>query len=500
MSFKQRMTSGVLASSLGFAVSLVTALAQVPLLLSTWGAERMGVWLALQTVQVLASGLDVAHHAYVGNQLNMDYARDRRAALDGLGSALRVGVLTGLLPMLVLAVVMLAAGDYRGLLGIDPAHASLEECTWVLFLGLGTWAFTLSPGGLATKLYVARGDFARFMLCGVLLRILSLASMAAAVLSGAGLLGTAVAQALTVLVFHVWQFRDLRCRYVEDFPWWRHGALVEGLATYVRALSLTLNQLGQNLLGSGLLLIVSKELGSATLPAFQAMRTLVNLAQTANSMLVNPLTPELGRMLGSGDGAQGSVLLRRLQLASTWTLALAFPIMLFAAPIVFRWWTGGRLEISETALYLLYIATALRILGSGLSAAYASANALVPQLTSTWVNLATTLGVTLVLAPHLHLAGVAAGVTLGELAGSIVMAGRFRARVGLTSPVATELLRHAGLFLLLGVCNITLSGNAFSLSLIWLAALAVFAWMNKQATAEILNYFPRLRRIVGSSL
>src|SRR3954447_19762835 len=70
-----RLTRGTLANILGQVLNTVGQLAQVPVLLSIWGTQIYGEWLALSAMVAYLATLDLGMQTYVVNRMNQCYAR-----------------------------------------------------------------------------------------------------------------------------------------------------------------------------------------------------------------------------------------------------------------------------------------------------------------------------------------------------------------------------------------------------------------------------------------
>src|SRR5512132_61695 len=85
-----RLTRGTLANVLGQALNIVGQLAQVPILLSSWGNQAYVEWLALSALVAYLSTLDLGMQTYVVNRLNQCHALRR---MDEYTRVLHTGML-----------------------------------------------------------------------------------------------------------------------------------------------------------------------------------------------------------------------------------------------------------------------------------------------------------------------------------------------------------------------------------------------------------------------
>jgi O-antigen/teichoic acid export membrane protein len=241
------------------------------------------------------------------------------------------------------------------------------------------------------------------------------------VMLGLKLIGVALCQTAFCLGFHVVQFIDIKRRYPELFPWWRLGTLREGLRNYGRALALSFNNVGQQLLNQGLVVLVSRILGSGAVPIFVATRTMVNVAQTANNVFIYPLTPEFGRLDAE---RRGTTLVRLLCVALGAASSMCLVGMgcaVWIAKPVFVLWTHGRLEFDHLVMFGFIVSLSFRLAGASLQAYQVSVNDLLGQITAVWSNVTLVVLLGIGLMHHFGLLGLAVAMICGEAVGSLLI-------------------------------------------------------------------------------
>jgi O-antigen/teichoic acid export membrane protein len=424
----KRVFKGAFASALSFAVTIAATVLQVPVMLAHWGQETMGAWFMLLAVQTLLTTFDTSHHAYVGNLINMEAETDREKMRATLGSSLRLGVLVGLLPLVVVAIGT-CCFDLGKLLGVAESAMSSRDIALFLLLVSLQWSYTVSLSGLVTKLYTAFGDFARLMNWITAYRCVHTVCLLTAVSLGLGVLPTICIILATTVVFHLVQFYDVYRRYPTAFPWWERGSLREGWRNYRNSWLLAYNQIGFNLLTSGPLLLVGRTLGSVEVASYSATRTMANVAQTANSIVIYPLVPEFGRMFAAGKGAEiGDLVLKVSRIAACCSV-LALPLVALFGDQIFGLWTQGKISIPEGFFYLLFLSVLVRVAGAAPTALLTSTNQSRYLLVCTWANVGLLFALGYALIGGFGLLGITTAALIGEVVGAALLPLYFAARV-----------------------------------------------------------------------
>lgn len=440
MSIYKRVKQGIFAGGSGFVVNLMQAVVQVPVLLHYWGAEKMGIWLSLIAAGVLMTALDVGHHAYLGNKLNRLYATDLDEFGRTLGSGVRISLLIGFLPLLFI-LFGYCFFDLGGLLSVSGLVMSSREIALLLMVQMIQWSYTFALGGVLGQLYVAKGDFPRYTYWGACYRLLGSLILIISVFIGVDVSGAVLIQAAFCVLYHLVQWGDLRRRYPEFYPWWKMGSFAEGWLNYKRSTVLTFNNVGQQLLSQGLVLLVAKVLGSTAVPLYSATRTMVNVAQTANNIVINPLTPEIGRLDAAGNHMEVQHLLRLAVVGTCLLILLGIALAIWLVEPLFMVWTRGRLEFQSTFVFLLITAMALRMLGSTSMAYLISVNDLSGQSKATWFNAVIVFGGGALLMGAWGLSGLGGAMVIGELIGSLILPFRaVRERLSVQFCVSVEKL------------------------------------------------------------
>jgi O-antigen/teichoic acid export membrane protein len=409
-----------LAGGFGFGINLLQAAVQVPVLLHYWGAEKMGIWLSLGAVGALMTTLDVGHHAYLGNKMNRLCATDHAAFIGTLGSGVRISMVVGFVPFVIIAIGYWGL-NLGGLISVSPDILSQKSIAFLLVIQAVQWSYTFAVGGVLGHLYVAKGDYARFAYWGAVYRFLGVVCLLASVSLGLDIVGAMIVQVVFCIVYHMFQWADLRFRYPDCYPWWIHGSLAEGWRNYVLSLVLTFNNFGQQVLAQGLVLLVARSMGSTAVPLYASTRTMVNVAQAGNGIIINPIVPEIGRLDAMGEHSKIDRLLKSAVTLSSLVVLVVIVVALWCAEPVYDSWTRGKLQFDGVFLMLLLTSVAVRMAGSALMGYLISVNDLIGQTWATWLNAGIVFGLGALLMPIIGLRGLGIAMVAGEIFGSLIL-------------------------------------------------------------------------------
>lgn len=415
----QRAVRGSIASSVSFLSSFAQTLVLVPILLQSWGAERYGLWLALQSLYGLVIALDTGHQAYVGNEFLRLYHTDRARLRSMLAAGLLGALLLGCFQLAVMLLLTLsgalpwALGQAGEVLPADAAPA--------LAVLLSVWILYGSAGGILARLYPAAGQYARSVWWGIAYRVLVTTVIAAAVLAGAGVLGAVLASSAVGLVYVGFLWRDLRSRFSSLYPFWK-GAQLRGVGRNIaHSVVVTGCAILAQLQQHGIVFVLSASVGLAIVPAYTTTRTLANVFLQAGSVVTSPLMPEMVRFSALGQHDKLADTLRSIWLVTGVPVNLGLCLGLpFYEPLYVAW-TRGEMPFDTGLFSLLGVAISLRCFGSPLNALIAGLNALRAQV---WINAgqsAVLLGALALAVSRFGLQAAGLAVALGELVGSVAI-------------------------------------------------------------------------------
>ncbi|MCL4752369.1 MAG: hypothetical protein KJ015_19560 [Myxococcales bacterium] len=458
MSVAKRAVSGTFANAASFALQFVQTIALVPILLSGWGSETYGLWLAIQSVYALIITVDVGHQNYVGNEFLRLYTTDVPRLRATLAAGLIGVAILGAIE-LGLALLLIATGALPWALGLPgnqlPASVPIALCVLI-----AAWIVQGSLGGLATRLYPPAGLYARSIWLGNAYRVASAIAVAATVMLRGGILAAALAISAVTSCFMAIVWWDLRSRFANVYPFWKGGTIGGAWPNIGRSLVLTASSVVAQLQQHGVILLVAGRMGLALVPAYTTIRTLANVFLQASGVISGPLSPEVVRFHSLNQNDKVADIVGALWFVGGLCTHLGLSAALPLLQPLYASWTRGEYAFDPMLFALLAVAVSLRTLGSPLLSLLAGLNQLRAQAIIAVTQTAVVLAVAAALLPSIGLVATGVAVALGELIGGVVLPLHFfrvvapsASRiigVGTTVAAAAPCALHGAVFLAFG--------------------------------------------------
>lgn len=339
-----RLTRGTLANVLGQALNIIGQLAQVPILLSSWGNQAYGEWLALSAMVAYLSTLDLGMQTYVVNRLNQCHALRRmdeytRVLHTGMlvNTAIPFAGLLAALPLIFLAPIT----SWLQLKETDPHTAA-----WVTAILSLQVVYSIAYG-MVFGIYRTIGEYARGQMVSNLRYVLNLLLTVGVAMAGGRLRALAIAQLALIVITSLFIYIDVRRRRPEirigfERADWRLG--IEFLGPSLTFLAI---QMVAALSVHGSTLVVSAMFGATALVAFSTLRTLSNMVKQAAATVQLALWPEFTTL----DALSQTASLRTLHLLGTkivMTVAVCASVFLITAgDRLIEFWTRGRVTYDQ---------------------------------------------------------------------------------------------------------------------------------------------------------
>lgn len=448
----QRAVRGSIASAISFFLSLAQTLLLVPVLLQSWGAERYGLWLALQSLYGLIIVLDTGHQTYVGNEFLRLFPTDRGRLRSTLAAGLLGALLLGTFQLAVV-LGLTFSGALPWALG-QGDQTLPDDAGSVLVLLLVVWIVLGSAGGVLGRLYPAAGQYARSIWLGVASRLLVTGALATAAFAGAGIFEAVLVSSIITLAYVVFLWRDLRRRFSNLYPFWQGARLREATKNIAHSVVLTGCALLVQLQQHGIIFVLSGQVGLAVIPAYTTTRTLANVFTQAASIVTGPLMPEMVRFSAMKQHQKLADTVRSIWFVTgvpvNFGLCLGLPLY----EVLYTTWTRGKMPFDGALFALLAGAISVRCIGAPLTALLAGLNALRAQV---WINAAQSavvLGALLLAAPHWGVRAAGVAVALGEVIGSVVVPLMLMRRI---EPEAMQRLRIRSLLVVMAPSTLVAS-------------------------------------------
>jgi O-antigen/teichoic acid export membrane protein len=420
MSTVQRSVRGSLVSSIGFAAQIVQALLVVPLLLGGWGASTYAVWLSCQACVNLLLTFDNGFQNYAGNEVSKRIHADLGLARKTLGSALRFGVLLGLVEIVV-ALVLVRFEWLDGLLGDSASASAAVSADVVVLLSLVGFTLVGSSTGIFARVYLAQGEFVRGAWWGLFQRL----AIPCVVVFVAWFGGPLVLAALLMSVLNVGVgiafLRDGRKVLPALLPFLGRGSFRAGATVFLHSLPFVLGGLIGQLQVHGLTLAVASTLGVAAVAAFATIRTLANTLTQAAATLFAPAVPELVRLDVQRETTKLRDGLFSLNAVVNLPAALACPALILLGKPLYETWTRGQILFDRHVLYAIAASVLWRVAGLPIAGHMTAMNETRWIIISTSAQTAVLFGLAWLLSGAYGLYGVALAMLAGEVVGAVVL-------------------------------------------------------------------------------
>ena len=350
-----RLLKGVAAQGFSQAVQIFIRIAEVPLLLTFWGAPLYGEWLIISAIPVYLSICDGGFSEVACHEIAM-----KSSTGDKTGS-LVVFQSTWLLLIFFSFLTFLAALGFTAIMPLEnlPCFSSIKkpEIEIVFFLLIGHVLLGFQSRLLKSGFWVS-GCYPFFMYLQAIMQILEFCGLAIAVILNGGpvqaALGYFCGRSIGIGIILLNQ------RNVS--PWLKFGLsfasfpdirrlVIPSLSSLVFPLSSVLNIQGTRL-------AVGFTLGPSSVALFVPLRTLSRLVMQPATIINRLIEPEMAITYGDGN----KILFQRIFTKSCqiafWGCLGAIIFVSPAAHWIFPAWTGGKFTM-HWLVFLLLIGGAL---------------------------------------------------------------------------------------------------------------------------------------------
>ncbi|MDB6083582.1 MAG: putative Polysaccharide biosynthesis protein [Gammaproteobacteria bacterium] len=422
MSTLQRFLS---ASAAGWAKIFLTAGSQlvlVPIFLGHWSVEEYGCWLVIQTIVSLSSIMSAGHQNFVGFEFLKvgDKRPDEFRVL--FYSAVPWVLLIAALELLVLVGLI-----YLGLMRstFDP-HRSLSE--GLLHQAFGSLllysvaALITSVGGLAGRAVAPYGYFPRMTWWQTYLGVVGAITSGVAVAAGADLLQTSICTVLVGIAFNIPIHLDLWRMFR------RHGIhpvrpdRSTGFRNFSRSVAIALTTVLDIFRQQGVRVLLSSTIGISGMTAFATTRTMSNLSLQGIGTITAPVMPEIMRFLRERDAERTNAIIGFVWALAVVTLAPVLIVFQWIMPVVYHYWTRGKIGFNPMLFGLFSISLLIFALARPLIAILQGNNLLKVQLYISIGNSVIAVAGILLFSGIFGVSGAATALLIAELAATILSA------------------------------------------------------------------------------
>ena len=353
---EQRAFRGSGASVTAFGLGLLQSIVQVPFLLHYVGVENYGIWLSALAFSAIILTPDLGFHAYVGNKLQACYLLDPKEAHQILGSALKYCRVASLV-CVVSVTISLVIGALLWTNCLQNAFGLVSVLILQHFL-------STSSLGLVIRLYAASGKYAKHVILQSVARLVQLLASLGAVSIFRSLESLVLSYAISGLICNLILESLVKREFRELSGIRKIGTVTRGYQLWISSLrnsaAIFADQASQN----GLVVLLASLTNGAIVAQYTTLKTIVNALSSGVSIIHNPMLPELGRVLSSGDAIKTSEIRKTMYLTQGVLVLLGTLLIIVATPAFYQIWTKGALELNPVMLTCLLFAFSLRSIGA----------------------------------------------------------------------------------------------------------------------------------------
>lgn len=487
MTLEKRLLNASMGGFASFVVSLVQSVALVPLLLVFWGIGTYGVWLSLSALFAVIISADSGYQYYMGNELCRGFSI-RHVEPDefkrALASGFRMATLLGIFEISV-TLCITGFGFLPMVLGVTKEVVLRQELTLVVLVMVVGWIFTGPFGGILNGVYLSTGLLSRSIWIGVITRTINVIILGGCVLLGYSFLTLVSLMSIVGVISLCFMVLDLRKRFPDHLTFWQGSTWGIALKNFKRSMVFTFSFMLTQLQGSGLLIRITTLLSPSAVPAFTTTRTLGNTFIQCNSIIMNPLAPEMIRYNFTNEYKK---------LINTWVVLwwgiggitnVLLLISLFFIEPLYTIWTHGKLPFQMPLYLLIAWLVSVQICSLPLMTYLNATNNLRAVLLIASIQTFTVLGVATLLLKPIGLLGAGVALIMGELLGPIWLCRYFTRKqlnaIGGKFPIMLDVLSLVGcsivglVFIVVNyeLVSLTLAG---SLGIAALTLLYVIEW------------------------
>lgn len=407
-----RLLGGSAVSLIGFVVTVLQAVVQVPLLLSVWSTEQFAVWITALSMHALLVSCDVGFHSFIGVEVILNGLHQRSAVRSLFASALRMWCVFSIIQAaFVCALWMLPwALTQHAPDGARLIRSSVQPLAVLVI----QWIVIGSPLSLVCRVLLAGGQTVAFQWFGIAHRSLLFIATIAGVWCGLDVLGVATGYAVVASISAAVAITYVLRQYPSIVPHWSDGSWWNGFRLVIRSTGLTLSSLLEQLSTGGLTTVVAGTFHGLEVAAFSTMRSLSNFVSQAASVVMHPAVPELARSADSRTIHRAGFMIEAAELLGVAFLAIAVSVSCPWLPALYSAWTRHELPFDSILFTGLVAAVLVRQIGMPLQCFLLATNRVHPQFISSVIRSAVLYGSMPVFIARLGLGGIGAAVATAE--------------------------------------------------------------------------------------
>lgn len=354
LSFKNptlnRLARGLGANGLMQISQLFMRLAEIPLLLSFWGAQGYGEWLMVTALPTALALSDGGITKTAQRQMTMQVASQNEAG------AIRTYQSTWI--TLLLITLVMVAGVSAAIYFLPAAELlkfTIITNNDLLYTTLLLTAQTaiMFQCGLLRGAFTCRGNYATGEMYQVLIYTLSFTGMSVAVLFGGNVTIAAMGMLIGTSIGAICMWMNLHSREKIIRHGIRKASLTEMKKLFLPSISNLSFPLGDAINIQGSRILIGMMLGPSFVAAFSSLRTLCRVALQPLLAISRTIEPEMATAYGADNHENIKTLLIRGSQVIFWISLLACVALVTLGPTIFSLWTHGDLLFNWPVFLLL---------------------------------------------------------------------------------------------------------------------------------------------------
>jgi O-antigen/teichoic acid export membrane protein len=370
MSVKKRVLQGIGANSFGQLINIVLQVVSVPLFIRYWGLTLYGEWLVLSTIPAYLAMSDLGFSSVAANKMAIVVgSAGKQEALQVFSSAwVFVSMVCVLVILFSFGSFWLPLESWLNITSFD--NNELQIVIILLVLGV---IVNLKVGVLAMG-FRCDGHYALLVWITNFLRLFEFSGIIIGLYLGA----TPIIISGLILFIRCVGYFVTKQILKRKSPWiilhWENVRFSEIKEMASPAMAFMAFPLGNALKNQGMLTIIGLVLGPITVVAFNTMRTLINSAQQAMTLINHSVWPEMSLAFGANNIALARKIHCIACKCSLW-LAVGILIALYiAGPWIFHKWTLGYVKFNSDFFSLMLLTMLISALWSTSSVVQLSTN------------------------------------------------------------------------------------------------------------------------------
>lgn len=345
-----RSFSGVMYGIIHFTLSFLQNILIVPFILSKWGSENYGIWIASYAFISIMRTLDSGHQLYLGNEYIKLFYLDVDKAKKLLASGIKIAMLIGLLEFAIFFSIIYFNSE-KLFIGVSTNYI----LNWGLGFMFFVWFLVGSAGGIIHRIILAFGLFNRSVFWSIVYKLLEVSLLLVAVLKNWSVGFTFIVLAAILFIYSIVVLIDIKNKVPSIYPWWVNGSIKEGFRSFKLSLLITLNGFVDQFNLNGMLILIGNILTASTIPIYSTLKTFSNIFIQINQIVLNPLLPDFIKYHTINEKSKINDILNINWFLLNFILIIPILLILPYTKDLYEWWTQGKLQFDILLSNFLFL-------------------------------------------------------------------------------------------------------------------------------------------------